>query len=118
MQSAGLPSVWMFALLAVLPCGLLLAGCGIRFGSRVSLFDDERAVATALSAMKSHYSGPVRANKLFIADDHMIFQALDPRGLQQPVEFRMHRQDHHFFSWDRVVGPIRPEPGHANQPAV
>ncbi len=92
-------------ILAVLLCALLLAGCEIRFGSRVSLFDDERAVATALSAMKSHYNGPVRANKFFMAEDHMIFQALDPRGLQQLVEFRMHRQDHQFFSWDRVVGP-------------
>ena len=49
-------------ILAVLLCAPLLAGCEIRFGSRVSLFDDERAVATALSAMKSHYNGPVRAN--------------------------------------------------------
>ncbi len=92
-------------LAAILACAFLLAGCEIRFGSPVSLFDDERAVATAISAMKSHYKGPVRANKLLIASDHVILQALDPRGLQQLVEFRMERQYHPYFSLDRVVGP-------------
>ena len=90
----------------------VLGGCDVRFGRPTSVFDDEPAVAKAMSVIRSNYSGPVKALKVVIADDGMVVQALDPRNSRQISEWRMVREYRNqldwellSYNWDRVSGP-------------
>ena len=61
-------------LLPVFACALIVAGCEIVLGSPPSMFDDERAVARALSAIESRYRGPVRVLQIAMADSGMLLR--------------------------------------------
>ena len=95
----------------LLACALLLGGCEIRLGTKfISVLDDERAVATALSAIESNYKGPIRAVKVVIADDGLLLHAQDPNNSRQISEWRLLREQYSFFdlvsfTTDRVSGP-------------
>jgi hypothetical protein len=93
-------------------CALVLAGCDVKFGKPTSVFDDEPAVATALSAIRSNYRGPVLALKVVIADDGLVLQAQSPKFPSEVSEWRMIREYRNHFDleplsyyWDRVSGP-------------
>lgn len=99
------PNLRRWRLAPLLACAVLLAGCNVRFGDPKSVLDDEAAVATALSAIRSNYRGPVRTVKLVIADDGLLLHAQDPLNSRQISEWRLERQQYMFFNWDRVSGP-------------
>jgi hypothetical protein len=92
-------------LLAVFACALIVAGCEIRFGSPPSMFDDERAVARALSAIESRYSGPVPVLQIGLADEGMLLRAQDPKNSNQIVEWRLTWSEQLFWYWDSLSGP-------------
>lgn len=90
-------------LVPVLACALLLAGC--RFGSPVSLLDDEEAVSKALSGIQSRYSGAVPMLKIAINDTEMVVQARNPSYARELSEWRLVREQYLFLNYDRVYGP-------------
>ena len=92
-------------LLPVFACALIVAGCEIRFGSPPSMFDDERAVARALSAIESRYRGPVRVLQIGMADNGMILRAQDPNNSNQIAEWRLTWSENLFWYWDSLSGP-------------
>jgi hypothetical protein len=92
-------------LVPVLACTLALAGCEIRLGNPPSLFDDERAVARALTAVESQYSGPVRVLQIGMVDDGMLIRAQDPKNSNQIGEWRLTREQMLLLNWDRLSGP-------------
>jgi hypothetical protein len=89
----------------VLVCALLVGGCEIRFGSPPSMFDDERAVARALSAIESRYGGKVPVLQIGLADNGMLLRAQDPTNSSQIVEWRLGWEEKLFWYWDRLSGP-------------
>ena len=95
-------------LLPVLASALALGGCHI--GKSVSFFDDEEAVATAISAIQSSVDGPLRVFKVSMDDDEFIIQAQDPRNRSRLQEWRTTREQFAFVNWDRTSGPRAIDP--------
>lgn len=96
--------------LPVVVFAMLLAGCQVRLGSPVSLFDDEPAIAKAVDAIQSRFTGPIPTFKVEITDDEFVVQAEDPRTPGQLVEWRLAREQYLVLTWDRVYGPRRIDP--------
>ena len=90
----------------ILGLALLLSGC-VRFGQQTSLIDDEAAVATAISAMQSHFLQSVQVLKLAIADSEMIVQTRHPHDRGRIAEWRLTRERWLFVGWDELEGPNR-----------
>ena len=95
-------------LVPALACALALGGCHI--GKQVSFFDDEAAIETALSAIKSVSGERLRVFKIAITDDEFIVQAQNPLYRNRVQEWSTTRQQYLFLNWDRTSGPRPVDP--------